>query len=138
MLIPKLSGGTKARLLLFLGIPDDSLSRYLTYGNNAGVAPVVSSVSYDDSFVRRLCRINLYDQARAIDSAKHRGTAFCKKPVVVPESAFEEPDDSLVRGVLRHLLHDNTLRNASGVATSRRLARDSEESSEVIVNQEQQ
>jgi len=106
--LPKVPGGTKARKGFFLGIPSDSPSGYLMYDINAGVVRTVFSATFDESFVRRACGIRVYDQARAIDSAKRRGRALGNKQVVASELVFGEPDDPLIMGTARRMLSDKT------------------------------
>ena len=102
--LPKVPGGVKARKGFFLGIPEDAPSGYLMFDINAGMVRTVFSASFDESFVRRSCGIRVYDQARAIDSAKRRGKAMGKDQPVVSELFFSEPDDPLVMGVARAML----------------------------------
>ena len=66
------------------------------------------SATFDESFVRRACGIRVYDQARAIDSAKRRGKALGHKQVVASELVFGEPDDPLIMGTARRMLSDKT------------------------------
>ena len=94
--LPKVPGGTKARKGLFLGIPKDSPTGYLIYDVNAGVVRTVFSGAFDESFVRRSCGIRVYDQARAIDSAKRQRVSLGKRPVVASKLVFQEPDDPLL------------------------------------------
>ena len=105
--LPKVPGGTKARKGFFLGIPSDSPSGYLMYDINAGVVRTVFSATFDESFVRRDCGIRVYDQARAMDSAKRRGKALGNKQVVTSELVFGEPDDPLIMGTARRMLSEH-------------------------------
>ena len=105
--LPKVPGGTKARKGFFLGIPSDSPSGYLMYDINAGVVRTVFSATFDESFVRRDCGIRVYDQARAIDSAKRRGKALGARHVVSSELVFGEPDDPLIMGTARRMLSEH-------------------------------
>ena len=76
------------------------------YDINAGVVRTLFSATFDKSFVRCSCGIRVYDQARAIDSAKRRGKALGTKQVVASELVFGEPDDPLIMGTARRMLSE--------------------------------
>ena len=48
--------------------------------------------------------IRVYDQTRAIDSAKRRGKSLGKEQPVVSELFFGEPDDPLIMSTARAML----------------------------------